>query len=400
MGTKLPLVILIIHLLIICTFGRGHVNDSNHDEFVRNDYEAILSLFLHIICFIVQSLVITHFYIKMRKPTRTISKSIKFAAVSVIGFTWIAILFDIIIGIIDLFIKMDFDTYCYTIYYMRYIRIILFEVVLSGFWIIRLNHTFKFSALEIKFITFAIIFGAILLFSSGLSIVFIIIFNQLKDENIFYTKLSSINESAEPIIAGNACYIHWTNNVLFLLLASQFLILLENIGFAAVFWLKLKSLHKIVIHSADLSSQSGQRVQRIYQLQQKHTLLATIPILVTIIVYTLFDISNFFSLPVSTLYFLTNIDMIIKGVCMLLFFKFYARRFGQLCCCCIKCIGMTNEELFPYFNSQPEYRKNNPTIWAQVEKLNAKKQRRKERARSIKNGTWNEEVYNFILYCL
>ena len=165
---------------------------------------------------------------------------------------------------------------------------------------------------------------------------------------------------------------------------------MENMGFSIIFWNKLKSLHKFVINSADLSRQSGQRVQKIYQLQQKHTLLAMIPLIVTFTCYALFDIANFFHLPVSSLYFLTNIDMIIKGICMILFFKFYARRFGQLCCCCIKCIGYTNDELFPYFNPDPEYKQ--PTIYAKVQKLNLQKQRRKERAKSIKKGIISEDV--------
>ena len=396
MGTSFTLVILIIYLYSIsCTLSSdGHASTAIH-----YDYEAILSLALHVICLIIQTLVITHFYVKIRKPTRQISKAIKFAAIAVIMFVWIAILVDIAIGVLDFITKMDFDIYCYTIYYMRYIRIILFEVVLSLFWIIRLNHTFKYSALEIKFKTFVLIFSLILLLSFGLSVVFVIMFNEIKEDNIFYTELQpgfsdDDDPNAQPIISGNTCYIHWTSDTLFLLLASQVLILMENIGFAIIFLNKLKSLHKIVINSADLSSQSGQRVQKIYQLQQKHTLLAMIPLIVTFTCYALFDIANFFHLPVSSLYFLTNIDMIIKSICMILFFKFYARRFGQLCCCCIKCIGYTNDELFPYFNPDPEYKQ--PTIYAKVQKLNLQKQRRKERAKSIKKGIISEDVRHCI----
>ena len=69
----------VLYLMYIC------------DSTVRHyDYEAIISLALHTICFIVQSLVIIHFYVKIRKPTRQISKAIKFSAISVIIFVWIA----------------------------------------------------------------------------------------------------------------------------------------------------------------------------------------------------------------------------------------------------------------------------------------------------------------------
>ena len=394
MCANFTLVLYIIYLYCIsCTFC---VDSQDEMDIKHYDYEAIISLLFHVICFIIQSLIIAHFYVKIRKPTRQISKAIKFAAISVIMFVWIAILVDIAIGVLDFAVKLQFDMYCYTIYYMRYIRIILFEVVLSLFWIIRLNHTFRYSALEIKFTTFAIIFVLILLSSFGLSFTFVIVFNEIRDDHIFYTDLQSYkangDANATPIIEGNSCYIRWTTETLLLLLASQFLVLMENIVFSIIFWNKLKSLHKIVVNSADLSSQSGQRVQRIYQLQQKHTLLATIPILVTIIVYAAFDAANYFNLPVSTLYFLTNLDMIIKSLCMILFFKFYSRRFGQMCCCCIKCIGITNDELFPYFNPQAEHRQNYPTIYAKVEKLKLQKQLRKERAKSIKAGIISEDV--------
>ena len=125
--------------------------------------------------------------------------------------------------------------YCYTIYYMRYIRIILFEVVLSLFWIIRLNHTFKYSALEIRFRTFAIIFILILLSSFALSFTFIIMFNEIRSDHIFYTELQSWNdgkdESSDPFIDGKSCYIHWTSETLALLLTAQFLILMEMLYF-------------------------------------------------------------------------------------------------------------------------------------------------------------------------
>eukprot|EP01084_Bolivina_argentea_P105189 188305_1 len=340
------------------------------------DYESILSLALHAICFIVMSIIILHFYVKMRKPSRKISKSIKFAAICVLTFAWIAILFDVIINVFDLTIyyKNNSDIYCYTIYYLRYIRIILFEMVLCIFWIIRLNHTFKHSALEIRLRTFIFIFSLIIIISTALSIIFIILLNDLKNKNIVYNKLLYLPNNSNKY----TCIINWNNEILYLLLCSQILILFENITFSTLFWIKLRLLHKIVVNSMDLSSQSARRTQRIYELQQKHTLLATIPIIMTLIIYILFDISNYFSY--YTLYFLTNIDMITKCLSMLLFFKFYSRRFGQICYCCIKCFGFSNNELFSYFDP-----KQTINIYEKTKQLNIEKEKKKILQKTIKN---------------
>ena len=166
MGTHFTLAILIIYLCSVSYTSSDDGKDTS-SETMHYDYEALATLSLHTICFIIQSLVIIHFYVKIRKPTRQISKTIKFAAICVIMFAWVAILVDIGIGVLDFVMKIDWDIYCYTVYYVRYIRILLFEVVLSLFWIIRLNHTFKFSALGIKFRIFVLIFSVILLSSCG-----------------------------------------------------------------------------------------------------------------------------------------------------------------------------------------------------------------------------------------
>eukprot|EP01083_Nonionella_stella_P182741 658296_1 len=324
-------------------------------------HEPLLSAIMYMICFMAQSIIMLHCYVKMRKRLRKISKVIRHATVAVLVFTWISILFDIIISILDLakYTPIDSASYCVWVYWLRYLRPILFELCLSVFWTIRLNHTFKFSALEISRRTFSIILSVIVIISFILSILLILLLYDMKLEAIDYVQSSF----------GNSCCIHWNTQLLSVLLASQLLVVLQNIGFSNLFWVKLRDLHKIVLKTRDASSFGAQRVEKTWQLQQKHTLLATIPISVTIVVYTLFDIGGYSRLP---LYFLINIDMIMKCLCMLLFYRFYLRQFGFLCSLCIRGVGSANEELFSYFN--PKMEDHRPTIFAAVKKANIAKQ--------------------------
>eukprot|EP00485_Elphidium_margaritaceum_P014681 CAMPEP_0202733784 /NCGR_PEP_ID=MMETSP1385-20130828/188346_1 /ASSEMBLY_ACC=CAM_ASM_000861 /TAXON_ID=933848 /ORGANISM="Elphidium margaritaceum" /LENGTH=422 /DNA_ID=CAMNT_0049400125 /DNA_START=881 /DNA_END=2146 /DNA_ORIENTATION=- len=89
------------------------------------------------------------------------------------------------------------------------------------------------------------------------------------------------------------------------------------------------------------------------------------------------------------MFFLVDFDMLIKCLCTLLFFKFYERRFAQFCCCCVKCIGVTNEEYFPDFNPMQQRR----NIYQRIQQQDVKRQTQKMRAQAIKNGTFNAQDF-------
>lgn len=125
-----------------------------------------------------------------------------------------------------------------------------------------------------------------------------------------------------------------------------------------------------MIAANDTGKQSDLRSLRLFQLMQKHTLLALLSVLTSLICWWLFD-SLALQLTqgiAQDMLIILSFDRVIKSICIILMYKFYEEIFAKLCCCCLKCthsacVNKKIKELFPYFDPDPTLEKQ--TIYAQ-----------------------------------
>ena len=120
------------------------------------------------------------------------------------------------------------------------------------------------------------------------------------------------------------------------------------------FYNKLKQLGDISTQGIESKHEFDARLNVIFVLMQKHTLLTLVSITISIIMWLIFDILFFLfnNIKLSFLFILINI--LIKSICIIFMFRFYLSYFKTFCrpcfffthlCCCPK----SHTDLFTYF---------------------------------------------------
>ena len=142
----------------------------------------------------------------------------------------ISILYDIILNIIALSIQST-NFFCTFTFFTKFIKLIIFEWIVSFYWYVRLNNTFNNSALEMnKICNISIIIFIII---SGISIALLSFF------------VVSPNFNAKD---NGVCKIVWEQHMRQTIFLIEFIILTWSFMFSFIFWQKLRYIILITLY--------------------------------------------------------------------------------------------------------------------------------------------------------
>eukprot|EP01084_Bolivina_argentea_P163443 284341_1 len=301
---------------------------------IEDPFLFTLTLPMYIIMFILQIIIFLHFSIKTYGLN--ISKLIKYYALTLILIALITLSLELW-SIVIVHLSSTFPShhgYCFGAIYVRMLSFILLESALFLFWVIRIRRTFENSifALKNKFVY------SMFICIPSFCFVFMIVLAIFLNPSYYSINVSSISNGYACVVAVNQ---HSNIPVKIILIIGQLMTLTMNICFGVLFYYKLAKFQEMTVTAA--AATIDDRNDAINVLMQKHTLLASISIIVAIISYITFNILIFTASTSSESiyafhygFLLIDIDMFIKTITCLLMFQFYQKRFFQICFCCIK----------------------------------------------------------------
>ena len=226
--------------------------------------------------------------------------------------------------------------------------LILYGWILSFYWDIRINHTFRGSVYEIPkiFNIFTYCFIGI----SGL--ICLVLLCVYVSKNVWISQ-------------NNYCYTKWeSKELLNVVITIEILILFWNFIFTFLFYQRLKAFANMnkknnERSNTDMSDQN----KRYFQVLQKHILLTMImfgnTVICVIIIFNLIFLNS--NIYYYSIFLFIDLDIFIKTFSTILYFKFFEKLFSKACLYCIRCLSLcgdnVSKQYFPYLR----YKKTNST---------------------------------------
>eukprot|EP01084_Bolivina_argentea_P122512 217079_1 len=318
---------------------------------IKNGFPFIFTLPIYTILFILESMIFMHFAIKTY--ALDIMKSIRYYTLTLLFIVLITLFLELWTIVFDLSSTIPPQNgYCFGQLYVRILSFILFQATMFLFWMIRLRHTFDNS-----------------IFSMFISVPFLCIVFMITSAIFLKPSHYSINLS---FTNGYGCIIALNKidniPIQIILVIGQIMAFIMNIFFGALFYYKLAKFQEM-INRASATTTIDDKDYAINILMQKHTLLASISVISTIIAYITFNLLIF---TVSTSadivyvfqygFLLIDIDMVIKTLTCLLMFRLYQQRFYQICWCCIRIAAVIDCSCLEQKKHKPMFHRLNQVV--------------------------------------